>query len=173
MRCTLGEVTSFTNAISLLHSLFSNPIIYSGSQYMTGLNSAVATFTPSDSPYSFAAQADTMEYVAMGYFDVTGTISQDAAAEQEVRESSQDVLKLAEVPWFGDRTGDTITQVSETSVYDRGLISDEADCLPIVSLPSSTLISRPSGQRHTMSRGLFILVHSHRTSSQRSWCSNR
>ncbi|CAO1629769.1 unnamed protein product [Sympodiomycopsis kandeliae] len=89
-----------------LKCLFSNPMIYSGSQFMTGLNSAVASFHPSDSPYSSAADAATIEYEAKNYFTVQAKLDNDA----ELKQKADEILKLAELPWFGDRTGDTVTQ---------------------------------------------------------------
>lgn len=91
------------------HSLFSNPMIYSGSQYMTGLNSAVGSFTPSDSPWGSAADAPTIEYTTKGYFEVTAQLN-DSQSSTTASADAGKFLALAELPFFGDKTGDTITQ---------------------------------------------------------------
>lgn len=81
---------------------------------MTGLNSAIASFNPADSPWSYAADAPNIEYSAKDWFDVSAFIFNEA----DLRAQSEKFLKLAEVPWYGDRTGDTITQVSRVCAQE-------------------------------------------------------
>ena len=77
---------------------------------MTGLDSHLTSFEPNTSPLNYPANSSSIEYDAKGFFDVNATLLTDGERRQQIEGNAETITKLAEIKWYGDRTGDTITQ---------------------------------------------------------------
>lgn len=110
------------------HVLFSDLINTVSSELLTGLDSTLTLFVPSDSPHGFAAAAPSISYKAADWVETS--FAQDAGVRER---SLADVKNFLSIPWFGSRT-------SEPSIVSFACPHDHLTDQPFVPNPQLPLM---------------------------------
>lgn len=89
-------------------TLLSSRFLSLASTYMAGLRTSSATFSPERTPTNYDPSASSITYTVDNTLSAEFTLQSDSSSAQFEQGWNQ-VRKIIEGPWFGERTGETVT----------------------------------------------------------------